>query len=154
MIPDEKKAVALYAVLDRDACDFIDMVKEAPVGCLKILYAMLSTPNPKHNGGIREVNEIGARIVDREREARLAQLPRPRRGPAAAWPGVCDCGLERGHRVSEIKLRNKPDSVYVDCSCGAGECVGVWFSRPPLGWDPEGWDLVMTAIKAFLEYDQ
>jgi len=69
--------------------------------------------------------------------------------------GMSGCRhFEGGHRIAKIMLRGKPDSVYVDCSCGEGECIGVWFSQPPAGWSPVGWDSAMAAVRAILEYDQ
>jgi hypothetical protein len=65
-----------------------------------------------------------------------------------------DCDLKNGHQVWTISLRGKPDSVYVDCHCGAGECIGVWFQHPPKGWDPNGWHLIMDAIKKMLDYNE
>lgn len=68
---------------------------------------------------------------------------------------MSDCrDFKDGHRVVKIMLRGKPDSVYVDCSCGEEGCIGVWFSKPPLGWNPVGWSSVMAAIDVFLEYDR
>lgn len=55
MTPDESKAVALYAILARDPCDFVDMVREEDTsdGCLETMYAMFVTPNPRSDSELR-----------------------------------------------------------------------------------------------------
>lgn len=62
------------------------------------------------------------------------------------------CYHKNGHRADNIMFRSKPDSVYVECNCGETECIGVWFSKAPLNWDPEGWDNLLKSINAFLDY--
>jgi len=72
MTPDEKRAVVLYAVLDRDPSDFIDMLREPKTTgeCLETLHLMFVTPNEKHDSRTRRLNEIGADMVEREMERR------------------------------------------------------------------------------------
>jgi hypothetical protein len=58
---DERWAIGMYAVLDRDACDFLDMLEEGTKEQLTILLQMLECP-----GGQRtdtQLNKIGADIV-------------------------------------------------------------------------------------------
>lgn len=66
LMKHEKEAIGLYVVLDRDMCDFIDMVKEASTYCLETLSLMLSIPNPSHDKETKELNKIGFGIVDKE----------------------------------------------------------------------------------------
>ena len=62
---EEHRAIGLYAVLARDACDFIDMVQEEQrPEVLRILYEMLTTPNPDMSSRDKELNEIGARLIE------------------------------------------------------------------------------------------
>lgn len=66
MTDDEQNAVGLYAVLDRDVCDFLDMVGEASDGSLKILYEMLTyhlTTGEESEKTNRKLNEMAAPIV-------------------------------------------------------------------------------------------
>lgn len=66
---DERRAIVLYTVLNRDPVDFIDMVRERETTdeCLEMLYAMLVTPNPRSDS---ELNKIGAGMVRPELERR------------------------------------------------------------------------------------
>lgn len=57
------KAVALYAILVHDVCDFIDMVQEEQMPALNMLLAMLEQPNSKHNPDTVAINATGADIV-------------------------------------------------------------------------------------------
>ena len=61
-----KIAIGLYAVLARDACDFIDMVNETKdEEALKTLYLMLTfKDNPNTSKDDLELNEIGASILE------------------------------------------------------------------------------------------
>jgi len=67
--PDERRAIILYAALNRDPVDFIDMVRERETtdDCLEMLYAMLVTPNPRSDS---ELNKIGAGMIRPELEKR------------------------------------------------------------------------------------
>jgi hypothetical protein len=73
--------VGLYAVLARDACDFIDMVvEEENVETLKTLYLMLATPNPSTSPEDVELNRIGASIVSgnlTKRGVAVPEIPKP-----------------------------------------------------------------------------
>ncbi len=71
---DDNLAIALYAILARDACDFLDMAKEANNETLKTLYLMLATPqdNPRVD---QELNSIGANFVKRTLENRGVPIP-------------------------------------------------------------------------------
>jgi hypothetical protein len=58
------KALALYAVLDRDAGDFLEMLaEETDIEVVRTLYLVLATPNPGTHERDRELNQIGAGIV-------------------------------------------------------------------------------------------
>lgn len=60
---------------------------------------------------------------------------------------------QRGHlhRAGSIHYRGKPDSVYVECvDCNHEECVGVWWTKPPPGWDKAHWPYLMETIETFL----
>jgi hypothetical protein len=69
---EEQRAIGLYAVLARDASDFIDMLEESETTDLTLqwLHAMLTTPNPKSDV---ELNKIGACFTKRELEKRGLQ---------------------------------------------------------------------------------
>ena len=70
-------AVGLYAVLDRDAMDFIEFVQEADTEdeVLWDLYLMLTMENPKHSADTKNLNGIGAGVVQRELDKRGLPLP-------------------------------------------------------------------------------
>ena len=70
-------SVGLYAVLDRDAMDFIEFVQEAETDdeVLWDLYLMLTMPNPKHSASTKSLNEIGAGVGQRELDKRGLPLP-------------------------------------------------------------------------------
>lgn len=70
MTEEGKKAIALYVILDRDICDFIDMVNETPTPILKILYLMLTIPNKKHDKHTIQLNDAGAKLVNNVLEKR------------------------------------------------------------------------------------
>lgn len=55
------------------------------------------------------------------------------------------------HKAHSIHWRGKVDSVYVDCECGATECIGVWFDRPPKNWSKKQWSLLHESILYFLD---
>ena len=66
MATDEQQALGLYAVLDRDVCDFLDMIDESSDGALKTLYEMLTyhlTSGEQSEKTDRELNELGASLV-------------------------------------------------------------------------------------------
>ena len=53
-------------------CDFIDMVKEEESHeAIKILYDMLTTPNPKIPFHDKELNDLAAPFVKRELDERF-----------------------------------------------------------------------------------
>jgi hypothetical protein len=58
----EKRAVGLYAVLDRDACDFMDMLEESEPKVIQVLYEMLTCKDGGPDTDY-ELNKIGADIV-------------------------------------------------------------------------------------------
>ena len=63
---DEQTAVGLYAVLNRDVCDFLDMVQEASDGSLKILYEMLTyhvVSGEQSDKTDCKLNDMGATLV-------------------------------------------------------------------------------------------
>ena len=62
MQPDQH-AVALYAILARDVCDFLDMLPEASDDTLETLHAMLTLPNDEHDTSTRRLNSDGAEFV-------------------------------------------------------------------------------------------
>jgi len=64
------KAVVLYAILARDACDFIEMMREEEILVLETLLEMLTHPNEKHTRDTIELNALGASFVRRELENR------------------------------------------------------------------------------------
>lgn len=66
-------AVALYAMLARDVTDFIDELAVMPTSTLDTLHLMLTTPNDKHDHDTKELNAIGARLVERAIEKRKGQ---------------------------------------------------------------------------------
>jgi hypothetical protein len=70
-------AVGLYAVLDRDPMDFIEFVQEADTDdeVLWDLYLMLAMDNPKHSADTKNLNGIGASVVQRELDKRGLPLP-------------------------------------------------------------------------------
>ena len=70
-------AVGLYAVLDRDPMDFIEFVGEADTEdeVLWDLYLMLTMENPKHSADTKNLNAIGAGVVQRELDKRGLPLP-------------------------------------------------------------------------------
>jgi len=59
----DQRAVGLYAVLARDFEDFIDMCSESTTEVLIMLHKMLTVTNIKHNRDTRELNAIGAELV-------------------------------------------------------------------------------------------
>jgi hypothetical protein len=69
----ERQAVGLYAILARDACDFIDMVQEAPTEALRVLLEMLATPNPKHDDDTRRLNAFGVAVTERHLARRATE---------------------------------------------------------------------------------
>jgi len=70
-------AVGLDAVLDRDAMDFMEFVREADTDdeVLWDLYLMLTMDNPKHSADTKSLNSIGAGVVQRELDKRGLPLP-------------------------------------------------------------------------------
>lgn len=75
MLPDidkaERQAISLYAVLDRDVCDFMDTLVEHDLETLQFLHDMLTMINPKHDADTRELNGLGAGMVRRHVEDRF-----------------------------------------------------------------------------------
>jgi hypothetical protein len=72
----DQKAVGLYAVLARDACDFIDMVnEEKDTQALQTLYLMLTVPNDKHDEKTNELNKLGSGMLGRILDERNIPLP-------------------------------------------------------------------------------
>ena len=59
----QAKAVGLYAVLDRDISDFVEMITEAHHVTLDMLYKMLTLENDEHDQHTKEINKIGADLV-------------------------------------------------------------------------------------------
>jgi hypothetical protein len=76
--PEEKRALGLYAVLSRDAGDFIDMVREDETSneALQVLHQMLAVPNPDNDADDVKLNSVGDSIVLREMKKRGVK-PRP-----------------------------------------------------------------------------
>jgi hypothetical protein len=72
---DARRAIGLYAVLARDAMDFVEMSVESSDDALDYLYLMLTLRNPKHDADTRKLNEIGSDIVARIIKARGRKLP-------------------------------------------------------------------------------
>ena len=60
---DEKQALWLYAVLERDLMDFIDFVGDATDDTLAELYKLLTIKNVDHDASTIELNKSGAEIV-------------------------------------------------------------------------------------------
>ena len=56
-------AIALYAILERDCSDFIDMLPEYGLGTLGTLYMMLMMENREHSRSTNGLNKMGADIV-------------------------------------------------------------------------------------------
>ena len=56
-------AIALYAILERDCLDFMDMLPEYSLGTLGTLYMMLMVINREHSRSTNGLNKIGADIV-------------------------------------------------------------------------------------------
>ncbi len=80
MPPDDESgraAIGLYAVLERDACDFIDMLAEHSLETLQTLHDMLTIHNPKHDTDTRELNSLGAGFVRQHVENRFGASPEP-----------------------------------------------------------------------------
>lgn len=46
----------------------------------------------------------------------------------------------------------KPDAIDLICVCNASIRVGTWYKQPPPGWDPIGWERLMSAVDHFLAY--
>jgi len=57
------KVVGLYAVLARDAIDFIEFCQEEDKETLELLAKVLKLPNSKHSRDTVELNAIGYDIV-------------------------------------------------------------------------------------------
>ena len=74
---NKSTSVGLYAVLDRDAMDFIEFVQEADTDdeVLWDLYLILTLENPKHSADTKSLNKIGAGVVQRELDKRGLPLP-------------------------------------------------------------------------------
>lgn len=73
---EERRAIGLYAVLARDFLDFMDMVSEEESNqTLRILYVMLTAPNPKQSEDNTKLNSLGAGPVERELKKRGLELP-------------------------------------------------------------------------------
>lgn len=64
-------SVGVYAVLERDFMDFVDMCSELSQVDLEDLYFMLALRNPKHGSRTVEINEMGAEHVQGVLLARL-----------------------------------------------------------------------------------
>lgn len=59
-----RSAVGLYAVLARDWGDFLEMIgEEEDIVMLKVLYNILTLPNPKHDVDTIALNNLGAGLV-------------------------------------------------------------------------------------------
>lgn len=58
-----QQAIGLYAVLAYDIGDFIEMVDEATIPVLELLYQILALPNDKHDADTVELNKLGASIT-------------------------------------------------------------------------------------------
>ena len=75
-------AVGLYAVLARDACDFIDMINETEdEETLITLYHMLTFKKDSLSKSDVELNRIGAYIVGRVLYRRGIKRPDPLEKP-------------------------------------------------------------------------
>jgi hypothetical protein len=74
---NEHQAVGLYAVLARDATDFIDMLDAAPDDALELLYLMLTVPNDEHDDATVKLNKLGSGFVERALKGRGLALPEP-----------------------------------------------------------------------------
>lgn len=77
-ITDEQfhKAVGYYAILPRDAVDFIDMIdEEDDERVLQGLYILLATPNSDQKSSDKKWNKVGASIVKGRLETRNIQIP-------------------------------------------------------------------------------
>lgn len=61
---DERAAIGLYAVLSRDVMDFMEMIAEATQSTIKTLHGMLVLPNAKHSECTKELNALGAELVE------------------------------------------------------------------------------------------
>lgn len=73
---EERRAIGLYAVLARDFMDFLEMVSEEESNqTLRVLYLMLTTPNPKQSESDTKLNALGAGPVERELKKRGLELP-------------------------------------------------------------------------------
>ena len=70
MTPDERAAVALYAILSRDVCDFLNDLPTATTATLETLLQMLQHPNDRHDRYTRELNADGARFVQAQLDRR------------------------------------------------------------------------------------
>lgn len=81
---DERKAIGMYAVLDRCFMDFIEMIPEESDETLRVLYLMLTTPNEKHSASDQELNALGAGPVARLLTKRGIELPEKLETPDAA----------------------------------------------------------------------
>lgn len=74
---DDRQAVVMYTVAERDTEDFLDMLPTATEGTLKTLYLMLTTPNPEMSERNRRVNAAFEPVVKAHMEYRGFALPEP-----------------------------------------------------------------------------
>lgn len=59
----QNKVVGLYALLDYDAMEFIDALKNEPPAVLNMLLEVLEHENSSHNQRTKELNAMGASVV-------------------------------------------------------------------------------------------
>lgn len=71
----EQKATGLYAVLARDACDFLDMLNGEEIETLQCLHEMLTLRRSGDAETDFKLNELGARFV-RSALERKGAVPR------------------------------------------------------------------------------
>ena len=69
----DNRAITLYAVLARDAMDFIDIINDEDRGVLRTLYLMLTCKRENANTD-HELNDLGADIVKGVAERRGIKL--------------------------------------------------------------------------------
>lgn len=71
----ESRAIALYAILDRDVEDFVEMTAQESVEVLSTLHLMLTTPQEKADANTKDLNRFGARLVFRAARDRKLAFP-------------------------------------------------------------------------------
>lgn len=108
----DNRAIVLYALLDRDLDAFLTEMRESSDRTLDSLAQMLTAANPKHSASTRDLNAIGAGLVEREQANRVVAIRAVARawdypyaneiGDRASAAVACDWLIERGCHAAAL----------------------------------------------------